>query len=118
MLQLLGLTDARPMGLHGGVVATTTDVWNMFSASRCGDFARGGRAQKSLVSYKFDYTTPLHFDVTHGHFEVVRFLVSQKALDPNYLTHPFRDSLVTMAEDCHRAMGQAGNGIFAPGAWI
>lgn len=102
MIQPFELSETRPMGLYGGVVATTTDVWNMLSASRSGDLARVKElmgACPSLVSCMFDYTTPLHFAVTQGHFNVVRYLVSEQALDPTYLTHPFRDSLVTMAQD-------------------
>lgn len=52
-----------------------------------------------LRTCQYDYTTPLHFAVLQGHFDIVRYLVENKALDPEYLQHPFRDSLVTMALD-------------------
>ena len=37
MIQLNEMKATRPMQLHGGVIATTTDIWNMLTASRDGD---------------------------------------------------------------------------------
>ena len=90
------------MELHDGFVSTTTDVWDMLVASRNGDLGRVAElAQRcpALLTCQYDYTTPLHFAVREGHLDLVRYLVHRRALDPTYLTHPFRDSLVTMAED-------------------
>jgi uncharacterized protein len=102
MIQPLEMKETLPMELHDGVVSTTTDVWNMLVASRDGDLVRAQELANrcpALLTCQYDYTTPLHFAVCKGHFALVRYLVEQGALDPTYLTHPFRDSLVTMAED-------------------
>jgi ankyrin repeat protein len=102
MIQPIEMTTTRPMELHDGVVSTTTDVWDMLVASRNGDLGRVQElAQRcpALLACQYDYTTPLHFAVREGHLDLVRYLVQHRALDPTYLTHPFRDSLVTMAED-------------------
>jgi uncharacterized protein len=102
MIQPFEMKETRPMELHDGVVSTTTDVWNMLVASRDDDRGRVqelARRCPALLTCQYDYTTPLHFAVCNGHLELVRYLVEQGALDPTYLTHPFRDSLVTMAED-------------------
>jgi hypothetical protein len=102
MIQPFEMKETRPMELHDGVVSTTTDVWNILAASRDGDLGRVQElAQRcpALLTCQYDYTTPLHFAVCNGHLALVRYLVEQGALDPTYLTHPFRDSLVTMAED-------------------
>jgi len=102
MIQPFEMKETRPMELHDGVVSTTTDVWNMLAASRDGDLGRVQElAQRcpALLTCQYDYTTPLHFAVCNGHLALVSYLVEQGALDPTYLTHPFRDSLVTMAED-------------------
>jgi len=36
MIQPFELKETRPMELHDGVVSTTTDVWNMLTASQDG----------------------------------------------------------------------------------
>jgi|GEM_PF-342984 len=102
MIQPVEMKTTRPMALHDGVVSTTTDVWDMLVASRDGDLGRvEALAQRcpALLTCQYDYTTSLHLAVREGHLELVRFLVERRALDPAYLNHPFRDSLVTMAED-------------------
>jgi uncharacterized protein len=102
MIQPFEMKEIRPMELHEGVVSTTTDVWNMLLASRDGDLAcvqELARRCPALLTCQYDYTTPLHFAVCNRHLELARYLVEQGALDPTYLTHPFQDSLVTMAED-------------------
>jgi len=37
MIQPFEMKETRPMTLHDGVVSTTTDVWNMLTASQYGD---------------------------------------------------------------------------------
>lgn len=91
----------RPIKIHGGTSATA-DVWAMFIAAREGDLAQIkhlSQGQPALATCMYDYTTPLHFAVLQGQTEVVKYLVQNGALGSDYLTHPFRDSLVTMAED-------------------
>ncbi len=90
------------MEIHEGVVSTTTDVWNMLTASRDGDLNRvKDLVQRcpTLISCQYDYTAPLHLAVREGQLDVVRFLVENGALDPNYKTHPFLEPLVMVAED-------------------
>jgi hypothetical protein len=75
------------MHLHGGVIATTTDDWNMLVASRDGDLHRvqALAAQcPALLTCQYDYTCPLHLAVREGHLELVRYLVEQAGIDPNY----------------------------------
>ncbi len=91
----------RPIKVHGGTSATG-DVWAMFTAASEGDLEQIKHLthrQPALVTCMYDYTTPLHFAVLQGQTEVVKYLVQSGALASDYLTHPFRDSLVTMAED-------------------
>jgi ankyrin repeat protein len=102
MIKPLAMKKTRPMELHDGVVSTTTDVWDMLSASYAGDLHRVKElAQRcpALLTCQYDYTSPLHLAVREGHLDLVRYFVEHKALDPAYKTHPFLDSLVTVAED-------------------
>lgn len=102
MIQPAELKTTRPMELHGGVVSTTTDVWAMLAASVEGDLARVKELVQgcpALLTCQYDYTAPLHLAVREGHADVVRYLIEQGALDPAYKNHPFRESLVTLAED-------------------
>lgn len=41
----------------------------------------------------------MHFAVREGHLDLVRCLVEQGALDPDYKTHPFLDPLITFTAD-------------------
>jgi hypothetical protein len=91
----------RPIKVHGGT-SSTADVWAMFTAARAGDLEQIkhlSQGQPALLTCMYDYTTPLHFAVLQGQTEAVKYLVQNGALGSDYLTHPFRDSLVTMAED-------------------
>lgn len=93
------------MELHGGVISTTSEVWQMLCASRDGCLDQVRRLIErcpALRSCQYDYTSPLHFAVREGHSHLVRYLVEAGALDPGYKTHPFLDPLVTFAEDCHQ----------------
>jgi ankyrin repeat protein len=102
MIQPLAMKKTRPMELHDGVVSNTTDVWNMLSASYAGDLHQVKElAQRcpTLLTCQYDYTSPLHLAVREGHLDLVRYFVEHGALDPAYKTHPFLDSLVTVAED-------------------
>ena len=102
MIQPHEMKEMRPIKLHDGGVSTTTEVWNMLSASFTGDldlvkelFDRS----PGLLTCQYDYTSPLHLAVREGHAELVTFFVERGALDPSYRTHPFLESLLTVAED-------------------
>src|ERR1041384_7549589 len=102
MIQPPELKETHPIKLHAGGVSTTTEVWNVLSASFDGDVDRVAAlvdSNQQLLTCQYDYTSPLHLAVREGHVELVRFLVERRALDPNYTTHPFLDSLLTVADD-------------------
>lgn len=102
MIQPFEMQETHPIKLHDGGVSTTTEVWKMLSASFDGDVDRVGALADSnprLLTCQYDYTSPLHLAVREGHVELVRFLIERGALDPTYRTHPFLDSLPTVAGD-------------------
>lgn len=102
MIQPLEMKETHPIKLHDGGVSTTTEVWNMLSASFEGDLSRVQSLvdrSRRLLTCQYDYTSPLHLAVREGHVDLVAFLVERGALDPSYRTHPFLDPLLTVAED-------------------
>jgi hypothetical protein len=42
---------------------------------------------------------PLHLAVREGHLDLVRYLADAGAANPNYVTYPYRETLVTLALD-------------------
>jgi uncharacterized protein len=102
MIQPIEMKKTLPMELHNGVISTTTDVWNMRTASQEGNLARVKElAQRcpALLTCQYDYTSPLHLAIREGHLDLVRYFVGQGALDPTYKNHPFLEPLVMLAED-------------------
>lgn len=102
MLQPLELRVSLPMELQGGKYATTTDVWHMLAASRSGDLERVtslAAATPGLVRCEHNYMPPLHLAVREGHRDLVRFLLERGAFDPEHVTYPYNEKLVTIAED-------------------
>jgi len=102
MIQPSEMKETRPMKLHDGVVSTTSDVWDMLVASRNGDLDRVKELSTrcpALLTCQYDYTAPLHLAVREGHLDLVHYFVRHRALDPTYKNHPFREPLVTLAED-------------------
>jgi ankyrin repeat protein len=102
MLQPVELRIALPMELHGGKYATTTDVWHMLAASRAGDLERIKSlvaVTPGLVRCEHNYMPPLHLAVREGHRDVVLFLLERGAFDPEHVTYPYNEKLLTIAED-------------------
>jgi ankyrin repeat protein len=102
MIQPREMQETHPIKLHDGGVSTTTEVWNMLSASFAGEVDRVAalaQPEPRLLTCQYDYTSPLHLAVREGHIDLVRFLIARAALDPTYRTHPFLDSLITVADD-------------------
>jgi uncharacterized protein len=102
MIQPVEMRQTLPMTLHGDSSSTTTEVWEMLTASRDGNLARVTELltkRPELATCQFNYTPPLHFAVREGHLPIVRALVAQAAFDPHYKAYPFGDTFLTMAED-------------------
>ena len=90
------------MTLHGGAMSTTSEVWEMLSATRAGDLDRVTQLilkRPELTTCQYNYTPPLHFAVREGHLALVKTLIAHDAYDSNYKSYPFGDTLLTMAED-------------------
>ena len=96
------LRPGRVIALPGGGSAPSDTVWSMYLASHAGDLdhvkALVAR-HPGLARHEYNYTPPLHFAVREGHAALVRFLLERGAVDPSYQSYPFRDSLLTIAED-------------------
>ena len=91
-----------PMELHDGVYSTTTEVWNMLAACRDGDLERVKEMVSScagLVRCEYNYMPPLHLAVREGHLEIVRYLLEHGAADPGYVTYPYKETPLTVAQD-------------------
>ncbi|HEY0874698.1 MAG TPA: hypothetical protein VGD94_14595 [Vicinamibacterales bacterium] len=53
----------------------------------------------ALLLCDYNYMTPLHLAVREGQYEIVKLLAERGAANPNYVTYPYRESLVTVARD-------------------
>ena len=101
MIKPYELTLELPMDIPDGM-STTSKVWEILRASNDGDLDRIKELVKEcpgLIYATFNYAPPIYFAVREGHATIVKYLLSAGALDPNYGVYPFRDSLVTIAQD-------------------
>ncbi len=90
------------MSLSNGERSTTTNVWETLTASKEGNLERLKALVKEtpgLIYAQYNYTPPIHFAVREGHIEMVRYILEKGALDEHYITYPFKDSLLTLAEE-------------------
>ena len=102
MLQPVELRIALPIELQGGEYATTTDVWHMLAATRNGDVKTVrslAAATPGLLRCEHNYMPPLHLAVREGHRDLVLLLLERGAFDPEHVTYPYNEKLVTIAED-------------------
>jgi len=90
------------MQVVNGVISSTTNVWNILVASKNGDLTKVKQMLEKcqeLIYAQYNYTPPVHFAVREGHTDLVSFLLELGALDPAYITYPFKESLLTVAKD-------------------
>jgi hypothetical protein len=91
-----------PLTLQDGVRSRTTTVWDVLISARDGRLDRLEEliaTCPSLVHCDYNYMPPLHLAVREGHTDVVRWLLARGAANPKYETYPYRESIVTVAED-------------------
>ncbi|HVF48050.1 MAG TPA: ankyrin repeat domain-containing protein [Pyrinomonadaceae bacterium] len=110
MIVPIEMQTTRPMRLSAGDMSTTTRVWDVLMASRAGNLARFQdltARQEGLLYAQYNYTPPIYFAVRGGHIDLVSFLLAHGALDPDYKTYPFLDTLPTFATE--RGFSEVGD---------
>jgi len=102
MIKPFELSLGLPMEVANKVISTTNKVWEILAASRDGDLEHVKRLVnecQELIYAQYNYTPPIHFAVREGHVDLVKYLLTMGAHDPNYKIYPFLDKLDTLAED-------------------
>jgi len=102
MIQPDELKTELPMSLSGGMLSTTTKVWEILMASHAGNLEHVKQMAADcpeLLYAQYNYTPPIHFAVREGHIDLVNYLLAQGAHDPTYRIYPFLDYLQTIASD-------------------
>jgi ankyrin repeat protein len=90
------------MRLRDNAGVETTDVWRILMACRDGDLAAVKDlldAWPALIRSGYNYMTPLHLAVREGHLDIVRSLAERGGVNRNYVTYPYKETLVTVAND-------------------
>ena len=102
MIQPNELRLGLPMEIANGKTVTSTEVWNILSASKTGDLEavkKMADACTELIYGQYNYTPPIHFAVREGHVALVNYLLNNGAHNPRYKIYPFLDNLETIAAD-------------------
>ncbi|HYF30271.1 MAG TPA: ankyrin repeat domain-containing protein [Chitinophagaceae bacterium] len=102
MIQPLEAKQDLAVSLSNGVRSTAGKVWDVLTASRDGNLQRVQQLVNEcaeLAYAQYNYTPPIHFAVREGHAELVQYLLGLGALDPSYITYPFKETLLTVAQD-------------------
>jgi ankyrin repeat protein len=102
MIRPVEMRQPYPVRFKDGSGSTTVAVWDVLVAAAAGDLARVREAVEAcpaLVLAAYNYMPPLHLAVREGHVELVRFLIDRGAGNPNHVTYPYRETLVTVARD-------------------
>ena len=101
LIRPVELSPGRSWKLADGTDVPSDAVYAMFVAARDGDIATVKRlvaAAPALATVEYNYTPPIHFAVREGHRHITEFLLGHGA-DPAYRSYPFKESLLTFAED-------------------
>jgi uncharacterized protein len=90
------------MRLRDNAGVETTDVWRILMACRDGDLGTVVQlldAWPALIRSGYNYMTPLHLAVREGRLDIVRYLAERNAVNRNYVTYPYKETLVSVAND-------------------
>src|SRR5215207_5928379 len=104
MIQPNELKSGFRIDVANGAVSTTEKVWSVLLAAYNGNLKQLQELVAEcpeLIYAQYNYAPPIHFAVREGHYEVVDYLLKNSAYDPAYRTYPFRESLLTIAQDRH-----------------
>ncbi|MES1220559.1 MAG: ankyrin repeat domain-containing protein [Bacteroidota bacterium] len=102
MIQPTELKLHLPMEVGNAVISTTTKVWEILLAGYDGESDKVKRLTDEcpeLIYAQYNYAPPIHFAVREGHVQLVKYLLSHGAHDPDYRFYPFQESLQTIAND-------------------
>ena len=85
MIQPNELKSGLRMDIANGVIATTSKVWEILSASYNGNLERIKELVSEcseLIYAQYNYTPPIHFAVREGHAQLVNYLLKNGAHNP------------------------------------